>query len=213
MPDRLPFAVEPMILADLEQVMQIERVAFSAPWSSRAYRYEITENEYSTMLVVRAARHSDGRLPRLLRSLNLTGQGPVLGYGGSWLLVDETHIATLAVHSRWRGLGLGELLLLSLLERGAKMGARRATLEARISNQVALALYRKIGFEIVSTRRHYYVDNNEDAYIMTTPTFDAPGFQANLDRCRTRLYARLSSAMEHDSPASATQQASETRAR
>jgi ribosomal-protein-alanine N-acetyltransferase len=193
MPDHLPFVVESMTLADLDDVMQIEQVSFSAPWSARAYRYEITENEYSIMLVVRPRRRAESWLPKLLHRLNFTGPSPVLGYGGSWVMVDEIHIATLAIHPRWRGLGLGELLLLSLVERGAEKGARRATLEVRVSNEVALGLYRKYGFEITATRRGYYTDNNEDAYIMVTPPLSAPGFRANLERHRAQLLARLSS--------------------
>jgi ribosomal-protein-alanine N-acetyltransferase len=191
MSDRLLFRVEPMTLADLEEVMAIERVAFSAPWSVRAYRYEITENEHSTMRVVRPAPRSNGWLGQLLYQLNLTGRGPMSGYAGSWLLMDDAHIATIAIHPRWRGRGLGELLLLSLIDRGAELAARRATLEVRVSNQAALGLYHKYGFEIASRRKRYYADNNEDAYIMFTPPFETPAFQANLRKCRTQLYARL----------------------
>jgi ribosomal-protein-alanine N-acetyltransferase len=191
MSDRLLFLVEPMTLTDVGQVMAIERRSFSAPWSVRAYRYEITENEHSTMRVVRPAPRSNGWLGQLMVQLNLIGPGPVLGYAGSWLLMDDVHIATIAVHPRWRGRGLGALLLLALLDRGIELGARRATLEVRVSNQAALGLYHKYGFEIASRRKRYYADNNEDAYIMVTPPFETPAFQANLHTCRTQLYARL----------------------
>jgi ribosomal-protein-alanine N-acetyltransferase len=179
-----------MALEDVGQVMVIEEVSFSAPWSARAYRYEITENEHSTMLVLRLALWHAGRLARWLRP-NRAGGGPVLGYGGFWLLAEDAHISTLAVHPRWRGLGLGELLLLSLLEQGAALAAYRATLEVRVSNQVAQGLYHKVGFEIVSRRKRYYADNNEDAYIMATPPFETPAFQAAVRQCRVQLYARL----------------------
>jgi ribosomal-protein-alanine N-acetyltransferase len=195
MPEHLPYLVEPMALADVDQVMEIERVSFPAPWSARAYRYEITENAYSTMLVVRQAAARSDRFRRLAhplaRHLGLVKPHPLLGYAGFWLLVDEAHICTIAVHPHWRRRGLGELLLLSLIKRGQDLGAHRATLEVRVSNRVALELYDKYGFDIVSRRKRYYSDNNEDAYIMTTPSFETPDFQANLDRCRTRLHARL----------------------
>jgi len=179
-----------MTLSDLPQVMVIEQVSFSAPWSARAYRYEITENSHSTMLVVRSQSGSRGGFSRWLSRLKLAQAAPVLGYAGFWLLVDDAHIATIAVHPAWRGRGLGDLLLLSILERGARRGARRATLEVRVSNQVAHSLYHKHGFEIASLRRRYYADNNEDAYLMATPPFETPEFQANLERCRARLLAR-----------------------
>ncbi len=194
MSEDLPYVVEPMALTDLDQVMEIEQASFSLPWSVRAYRYEITENRHSTMVVVRAAPPA-GRWParwlRRFRRFRAGQPGPVLGYAGFWLLVDEAHVATIAVHPRWRRRGLGELLLLSLLERGDRLGARRATLEVRVSNQAAQGLYRKYGFEVESRQRHYYSDNNEDAYLMATPPFDTPTFQANLDRRRRELYARL----------------------
>lgn len=191
MAERLPYVIEPMTVADLEQVMAIERVAFSAPWSARAFRYEITRNKQSTMLVVRPSPHRGGWLAMSLRRLNLTHPGAVLGYAGLWLLVDDIHISTIAVHPQWQGRGLGQLLLLSLLDRGAELDARRATLEVRISNHSAQDLYRKYGFAIASRRKRYYSDNNEDAYIMATPLFDTPEFQRNLRECRVRLHARI----------------------
>ena len=199
MADRLPYLVEPMTLADIDQVMQIEQVAFSAPWSARAYRYEITENDHSTMLVVRPAGAGLRARPQepwmhLARHLRLVRPGPVLGYAGFWLLVDEAHICTIAVHLDWQGRGLGELLLIALLDRSMELGASVATLEVRVSNQVAQDLYHKYGFEIVSRRKRYYTNNNEDAYIMTTLPFATPEFQMNLSHRRARLYARLQAA-------------------
>jgi len=190
MPDRLPYVIEPMTLDDIDQVMEIEQLSFAAPWSARAYRFELTENEHSVMLVVRQAP-TGGGLRRWLRRHNPAGRRPVLGYAGMWMLVDDGHISTIAVHPDWRGRGLGEMLLLFLLERARERGARRATLEVRVSNQGAQELYRHVGFETVSRRRHYYADNNEDAYIMATPGFEQPEFWENLERRRKRLQARL----------------------
>jgi ribosomal-protein-alanine N-acetyltransferase len=189
MAGQAPYVVEPMVLSDLDQVMEIERMVFSAPWSRRAYQYEIAENEYSTMLVVRPRSRFDGGFRRLLK--HLKKPGPVLGYAGMWLLVDEFHISTIAVHPHWRGRGLGEFLLISLLDRAPVLGASRATLEVRVSNLVAQRLYQKYGFEVVSRQARYYADNNEDAFIMVTPSFDSAPFQANLRQARAKLTERL----------------------
>ncbi len=191
MPDRLSYLVEPMTLDDIDQVMEIERIVFPAPWSARAYRYEITENDHSTMLVVRKARTPAGPLAHLGSLLGLGAVGPLLGYAGFWLLVDEAHICTIAVRPQWQGQGLGELLLVSLLEQGMRLGAGRATLEVRVSNSSARALYEKYGFQIISRRKGYYTDNKEDAYIMTTPPLDTAQFQLNLSGRRQQLYDRL----------------------
>jgi ribosomal-protein-alanine N-acetyltransferase len=188
-----------MTLADVEQVMEIEQRSFSAPWSGRAYRFEIVENDNSTMVVVRPAGGPEGALAQLARQLGLSRPRPVLGYGGFWLLVEDVHIATIAVHPDWRGRGLGELLLVSMLGRGMEKGGVRATLEVRVSNYRAQALYAKYAFEIVSRRKRYYADNNEDAYIMVTPPFATEAFQTNLRRRREALYARHREQMLTDS--------------
>ena len=191
MPERLPYLVEPMTLGDIGQVIKIEQMVFRAPWSARAYHYEITKNDHSTMLVVRPAGAPRNSIAHLRHRLGLARPAPLLGYAGFWLLVDEAHICTIAVHPHWQGRGLGELLLVSLFEQAILLGAQRATLEVRVSNNTALYLYLKYDFEIVSRRKRYYTDNNEDAYIMTTPPFETASFQANLD-CRLRqLHARL----------------------
>ncbi|MFC2023815.1 ribosomal protein S18-alanine N-acetyltransferase [Chloroflexota bacterium] len=191
MPSVASYVVEPMVLSDLEQIMAIEQVAFSAPWSVRAYRFEITENVNSTMLVVRSSpRPWRGWALRLVR-LGLARPGPVLGYAGCWHLVDEIHVSTIAVHHEWRQYGLGEVLLLTLLDRGTQLKARRATLEVRVTNLAAQGLYAKYGFEIVSRQRRYYADDNEDAYIMATPPFDENQFQKKLRRRRAQLQRRL----------------------
>lgn len=185
------FVVESMGLPDIEQVMAIERAAFSAPWSARAYRYEITENNHSTMLVVRPTSRWGGPLGMAVQRFMGIHPGPVLGYAGAWQLVDEIHVSTIAVHPHWRRRGLGELLLISLLERGMQMGVLRATLEVRVSNAPAEALYRKYGFEIASRQKAYYSDNNEDAYIMATPDMRSAGFRGLLRERSVRLHEQL----------------------
>jgi ribosomal-protein-alanine N-acetyltransferase len=180
-----------MRLADISQVMGIEQVSFSAPWSARAYRFEVDKNEHSTMLVVRPAPQTHGWLATLCQGFLRKKPRALLGYAGFWLLGDDAHICTIAVHPRWQRRGLGELLLISLLDRAARQGADRATLEVRVSNHAAQQLYRKYGFDIASRRKHYYADNNEDAYIMVTPPFHTPRFQVNLRRHRAQLQLRL----------------------
>jgi ribosomal-protein-alanine N-acetyltransferase len=171
MPDHIAYTVEPMSVADLDQVMDIEKVSFSAPWPRRAYEYEILRNEHSIMLVIKEHRNLPSWLDWVSQAFKTTEPSTVLGYAGGWLLVDEIHVSTIAVAIRWRRKGLAQLLLTELLKRGIALGARRATLEVRVSNIAAQRLYRKCGFRIVSKQKRYYADN-EDAYIMATPLFD-----------------------------------------
>ncbi|MBN1658823.1 MAG: ribosomal protein S18-alanine N-acetyltransferase [Anaerolineae bacterium] len=181
----LPYVVQPMALSDVDQVIEIEEAVFAAPWSARAYRFELTSNRNSTMIVVRRRR------PPVLGLQPWRPRQPILGYAGFWLLVDEAHIATIGVRPVEQGKGLGELLLVSLLERARDLDVERATLEVRISNLKAQALYEKYGFEKVSLRKRYYADNDEDAFIMATPLFRSPRFEVNLAHRRAALYERL----------------------
>jgi ribosomal-protein-alanine N-acetyltransferase len=89
-----------------------------------------------------------------------------------WLMVDESHITTFGVHPEWRRQGIGRQLLLNLVDLANALHARRMTLEVRVSNEPAQALYRSFGFDIVGRRPRYYTDDGEDALVMTTPDLD-----------------------------------------
>jgi len=148
----LQATVRGMTVDDLPAVLEIDRQSFALPWPERSFRFELAENEVAHLLVAEVAWSVRTRLA---------------GYLGYWLLVDEMHISTLAVHPDLRGQGLGERLLLSGLDQARRQGAELATLEVRPSNETAVALYRKYGFTLVGRRRAYYRDNNEDALLMT----------------------------------------------
>lgn len=141
-----------MTLDDLPAVMEIDRLSFSLPWPERSFRFELTGNDASHLLVA---------------EMPVGGEARIAGFLGYWLLVDEMHISTLAVHPEMRGRGIGELLLQAGLEQAWIQGADMSTLEVRPSNRAAIALYSKYGFELVGRRRKYYQDNNEDAVLMT----------------------------------------------
>jgi ribosomal-protein-alanine N-acetyltransferase len=190
-----------MQLDDLHQVMDIEREAFSSPWPMSAYRYELTQNDLSTYLVLKLRRPMrprrwGGMTPPLRRRM----VEPVLGYGGFWMMAGEAHISTIAVHPRWRGRGLGEMVLVGLIDAAILRKAVEVTLEVRASNVVAQNLYRKYAFEQVGRRKGYYHDNHEDALIMTTPKVDDMRFveryaqlKASLNQQVARRLERLSS--------------------
>lgn len=140
------------------------------------------------------------RIARFLRSGSIDSHrsvegdpelSSIVGYAGLWLMVDEGHITTIAVHPGFRGRGLGELLLHGLIDRAMAIGARWLTLEVRVSNHVAQQLYRKYTFKEMGIRRRYYSDNDEDAMVMWTDPLDSPTFQAALERGEQRLAERL----------------------
>jgi len=108
-----------------------------------------------------------------------------------WLMLDEAHITTIAMRTTWRGKGLGELLLASLVETAFDIGAHRITLEVRVSNEAAQNLYRKYSFAPEGVRPRYYSDNNEDAYIMTTSDIRDESYRARFEDLVKALRARF----------------------
>ncbi len=172
----LPFIVRRMTLEDLPEVLEIERVSFRMPWTQSAYQYELTRNDRGFYLVVRL--RSDKR------------EGPLIAYGGFWFLIDEAHICTLAVRPDWRGKGIGELTLYSLIDLALRLGAELITLEVRVSNKPAQNLYRKYGFEVMGRRKGYYSDG-EDAFIMTAFDVNTPKYRSLLNRNRENLERKL----------------------
>jgi ribosomal-protein-alanine N-acetyltransferase len=197
-----------MRVSDLPQVMDIERRAFPSPWPASAYRYEMTQNDLSTYLVLklRQSRRIRGggrtlplRLGRMGLSMRRQIREPVLAYGGFWLMVDEAHISTIAVHPRWRGRGLGEMALAAMMDAAILRGAAEVTLEVRVSNGVAQSLYRKYAFVQVGRRKGYYQDNGEDALIMTTPRVDEAGFVERYNGLKVELRQKLARHLEQPS--------------
>ena len=174
--------VEPMTLDDLDAVHAIERASFAVPWPDDAYRNEIRTNRLATYVVARLGED-------------------VVGFAGLWVMVDEAHVTTFAVDPRWRRRGVGERMLLTLLDIAVARQAREATLEVRLSNLPARKLYEKHGFRPVGIRVRYYSDNGEDALIMTTEALSSPAMRERMDRLRAALDERP---VDADTPADAT---------
>jgi ribosomal-protein-alanine N-acetyltransferase len=141
--------IRPMTLDDVAAVHAIDELSFSLPWPEKSFRYELTENPAS---MCRVAEWDDAG---------------IVGMIVLWLIVDEAHIATIAVHPDYRGRGIARTLLADGLERMRALGAKTATLEVRTGNRAAQALYESFGFEVVGRRPRYYKDTGEDAVIMT----------------------------------------------
>ena len=109
-----------------------------------------------------------------------------------WHVLDEAHVTTIGVKPEYQGRGLGELLFLALVDEARRRNATWLTLEVRVSNYGAQALYRKYGFSIQGTRPRYYSDNNEDAYIMWSESFRSAEYLRRIEELRRRLNHRLS---------------------
>lgn len=159
--ERAGFPVElapqfsPMTQDDVPMVVELELLCFPTPWSAFTYRNEL-RNRHGSYWVVRPGPNVPPETAP-----------PILGYGGMWLMGDEAHITTFATHPAWRRRHLGEWLMIHLVGAARAAGATIVTLEVRVGNAPAIALYRKLGFEPVGLRRGYYQDTGEDAHLLT----------------------------------------------
>lgn len=149
-----------MTLQDVPSVHDLDVKSFNLPWSERSFRYEVTENVNARPWVAEIEVDEKMWLAGML----------VL-----WLILDEAHIATLAVEPEFRRQGIARLMLVEALKQAKAEGARKAYLEVRAGNLAAQEMYLKLGFEVVGRRPRYYHDNYEDALLMTLdPILDQP---------------------------------------
>ena len=139
--------IRKMTSEDLPRVVEIDKLSMSNPWSERMYVTEL-KNEGARCWVAELDRK-------------------VVSFLVLWMILDEAHIATIAVAPELRRQGIGQELLSFALENALKEGALTSLLEVRAGNTAALDLYRRFGYEEVGLRRGYYKDNGEDAVLMT----------------------------------------------
>jgi [ribosomal protein S18]-alanine N-acetyltransferase len=153
-------SVRPISIESIDRILTLDRLCFGGLWSEKSYHRELT-NENSHFLAVNVEN-----------SLGLT----TIGFGCFWSILDEAHITLLGIHPDYQGQGLGQLLLKSILDRAREIEMARATLEVRASNQGAIHIYEKFGFETVGRRKKYYQDNDEDGIIMWRGGLQHPYF-------------------------------------
>ena len=143
----MSLSLERMRSRDLDEVVAIERLSFTLPWSRGAFLYEMEQNRVARCWVLREAEH-------------------VIGYVCLWEIGDEVHVTNIAVHPESRRRGLGRTLLSSVLDDARQRRLRVVGLEVRPSNHEALGMYDSFGFKVVGRRKGYYSDTGEDALVM-----------------------------------------------
>lgn len=141
----------PMTYEDIDDVLAISFLSFPISWSRESFITEL-ENNFAYYVVA--------------KSNNI-----ITGFGGTWIIIDESHITNIAVHPSFRGLGIGELILKSLIDLGISHFISSMTLEVRASNAIAISLYNKLDFKEEGRRKRYYEDNGEDALILWKRNF------------------------------------------
>ena len=141
--------IEPLVPGpDLDAVLAIETDAFTSPWTREMYLAELENVGVSFCYVAR------------------DDTGTIVGFCSFWRVLDELHINNLAVAAPYRRCGIATALLTHVLKEGARLGARRSTLEVRRSNEIARHLYERLGFATSGIRRAYYTNPVEDALIL-----------------------------------------------
>lgn len=165
-PDRL--SVAPMATSDIAAVIRIERACFSTVWPSDAFYNELGTNKLAHYFVGRIGER-------------------VVAYGGIWIILEDSHVTTLAVDPEYRRRRFGEIVLLRLIDEAIERGAAWMTLEVRESNTAAQQLYRKYGFTTVTMRSGYYSDDNESALIMWAGSLKSQLYRNRLEVLRNRF--------------------------
>lgn len=140
--------VRPASIEDGDGIYGVEEDVFSVPWSRENIDRDLTNTDVTQYFVL------------------VDEEGTIEGYAGLWRVLDEGQVTNIALKKTVRGKGYGELLVRVLMENAFDDGATVIYLEVRVSNTVAINLYRKLGFEVLSVRKKYYSEPQEDAYVM-----------------------------------------------
>ncbi|MDY6784296.1 MAG: ribosomal protein S18-alanine N-acetyltransferase [Cyanobacteriota bacterium] len=156
--------LQPLEAEQLEAVVALDRLCLGGLWTLQGYQREL-ESPNSELLCLTTQ----------------TGQGEaILGVGCFWAILEEAHITLLLVRPEFQGRGLGQALLLALLKNAVGRQLERATLEVRVSNEAALSLYRKFGFQVAGKRKGYYQESGEDALILWLGGLQREDFRKSL---------------------------------
>src|SRR2546423_5095306 len=160
--DALPLEIGPMRRRHLKQVLRIEGEVYPRPWSASLFMSELALRSSRAYIVARIG-------------------GEVVGYGGLMMTIDDGHITTIAVDPVWQLHKVGTRLLVVLAREARRRGASSLTLEVRVSNENAQAMYRKFGFAPVGMRRGYYIETGEDAIVMWAHDVNTDAYAQRLD--------------------------------
>jgi len=160
---------------DVPAVMDVERASFAAGWPQTAFARELSGNAMARYIVLEAPHRAPEE------------RGGLIGFGGIWLMLDEAHVVTVAIAPELRGHGFGRMIVHGLVALARANEMTVATLECRVSNTAARALYGDYGFYEVGMRKRYYSDNGEDAVIMTTEALSSEPYLQRLARLEEKL--------------------------
>ncbi|MBW4513814.1 MAG: ribosomal protein S18-alanine N-acetyltransferase [Timaviella obliquedivisa GSE-PSE-MK23-08B] len=167
----------------LEAVVELDRRSLGGMWTIEGYRREM-DSPNSDLLILRQTI-----LPQTPPGSAISQ--PILGVGCVWAILDEAHITTLAIDPTFQRQGWGSVMLQALLRAAWRRGLEWATLEVRVSNLGAIALYKKFGFEAVGERKKYYQNPEENALILWRKGIQRSEFEQKLEEWEQETGDRL----------------------
>jgi len=139
--------IRPMTNRDIPEVVSIENLSYSAPWTRREFYAELNFNRFARYFVVEKNQK-------------------IIGYIGSWFFKDFVHITNVTVHPDFRNKGIGRKLMNYIIDLAKSRKVKKVVLEVRVSNTIAQKLYKNLGFRVEKIRKEYYPDNKENALYM-----------------------------------------------
>jgi len=151
----------PMRRRHLRAVLRIEALVYPRPWSASLFTSELALRRTRAYYVAKSG-------------------GDVVGYSGLMLGTEDAHVTTIAVDPAWHRRGVGTRLMLNMARVSRERGARNLTLEVRVANTGAQALYHVFGFAPAGIRKNYYSETNEDALVMWATDIDTPDYEGRL---------------------------------
>jgi ribosomal-protein-alanine N-acetyltransferase len=157
--------IRAMTPSDVPAVSELEQLVYPEPWSEKVFNDELEQPNRVYLLALE--------------------DGEVIGYAGLMVVFEDAHITTMSVAPAARGSGVGQRMMMKLVDAAIAAEAEHLTLEVRMSNDPAQALYRKFGFAPVGVRKDYYL--NEDALIMWASGINEDDYQQRLARIREEL--------------------------
>ena len=157
--------IRPLVEEDLEEILIIEQATYPTPWTEGIFRDELK---------------AEGRVYLVAEQT-----GEVVGYSGLMVVLPEAHVTSVTVDPNRRGSRIGTRLMLNVSREALVLGANSLTLEVRVSNRNAQALYQRFGMAPVGVRKRYYKD--EDALVMWVHDIDSPEYGSRLDEIEAAL--------------------------
>lgn len=176
--------ITPLTADLLPAALYLDRQCFGGLWTLDGYQREL-DSPNSDLLIFLPSPSPSSSPPAP------SAHPPIIGLGCSWAIVDEAHITLVGIHPQYQRQGLGQAMLIALLQAAQIRGLKRSTLEVRASNQSAIALYSKFGFQEAGRRRRYYQDTGEDALVLWRSGLQSPDFPSRLTTWQQETHDRL----------------------